>query len=259
MPLLPLEGFTIGVTADRRAGEQAELLRRRGADVVQAPTITTTYLASEDRLRRATNELVEDPPDYLVVTTGIGLRAWVEAAQSWGRDDALLEALRRSRIVARGPKAAAAVQTVGLDVWRTAPDERMEGVRELLADVEQGAHVAVQCFGDDTAATRACSGRARGAPHDRPGLPVGDALRRGARAGARRPVDRRHGPRGDVHVGACGARALRPSPTVVAWAPSSSRASDTACSPRASGRRAPRLRARAASRHRSRHRSGGSG
>lgn len=150
MPLLPLEGFTVGVTADRRADEQAELLRRRGAEVVHAPTITTTYLGSEDRLRAATTALIADPPSHLVVTTGIGVRAWLEAAQSWGVNDALLGALRGARVVARGPKAAAAAQTVGLDVWRSAPDERMDGVRELLRSVGRSGHVAVQCFGDDS-------------------------------------------------------------------------------------------------------------
>ena len=45
--LQPLEGYTIGVTADRRASEQAELLRRRGARVIDGPTIATTYLASD--------------------------------------------------------------------------------------------------------------------------------------------------------------------------------------------------------------------
>jgi len=159
MPLLPLDGFTIGVTADRRSEEQAELLRRRGAEVVRAPTITTTYLASERRLREATAALLDDPPDYLVVTTAIGLRAWLEAAQSWGLSNELLAALRQSRVVARGPKAAAAAQTAGLEVWRTAPDERMDGVHDLLRDVAAGAHVAVQCFGDDVeTAARAAVG-----------------------------------------------------------------------------------------------------
>ena len=43
------------------------------------------------------------------MTTGIGIRAWIEAAQSWGLDHALLDALSGARVVARGPKAAAAV------------------------------------------------------------------------------------------------------------------------------------------------------
>jgi uroporphyrinogen-III synthase len=149
VPLQPLEGFTIGVTADRRASEQAELLRRRGARVVSGPTIATAYLASDERLRRATTELLESPPTALVVTTGIGIRAWIEAAQSWGVDRELLDALAGARVIARGPKAAAAAQALGLDVAAAAADERMSGVRALLGDLAPGDHVAVQSFGDD--------------------------------------------------------------------------------------------------------------
>src|SRR4029079_12827743 len=39
--VLPLAGFTIGVTADRRADEQIQLLERKGATVLHGPTITT--------------------------------------------------------------------------------------------------------------------------------------------------------------------------------------------------------------------------
>ena len=55
MSLRQLEGFVVGVTADRRWEEQAELLSRRGATVVHGPTISTSYLASDENLRRAQN------------------------------------------------------------------------------------------------------------------------------------------------------------------------------------------------------------
>src|SRR5690349_3080454 len=93
VPLQPLEGYTVGITADRRAAEQAELLRRRGARVLDGPTIATAYLGSDERLRRATEQVIAAPPDVLVITTGIGIRAWIAAAQSWGLDHALLVAL----------------------------------------------------------------------------------------------------------------------------------------------------------------------
>ena len=49
MKMGPLAGYTIGVTADRRAEEQAQLLERRGARVLHGPTIRTLPLA-ETRL-----------------------------------------------------------------------------------------------------------------------------------------------------------------------------------------------------------------
>ena len=84
MTIGPLDGFVIGVTADRRASEQGELLRRRGAEVLHGPSIATAYLSCDEELRAVTLRLIDDPPQYLAATTGIGIRAWLEAAQTWG-------------------------------------------------------------------------------------------------------------------------------------------------------------------------------
>lgn len=50
----PLRGFTIGVTAARRADEFATLLTRRGAEVVHAPAIRIIPLSDDDELERVT-------------------------------------------------------------------------------------------------------------------------------------------------------------------------------------------------------------
>ena len=151
MGLRPLEGYTVGITADRRWEDQAELLRRRGARVVHGPTMATQYLAGDDALRTATASVAASPPDYLVATTGIGMRAWLETAQAWGMGDALLDALLPARTVARGPKSAAAVSTAGLDVWRTSPNERLDQLLPLLlAEPLAGRRVAVQEPGAET-------------------------------------------------------------------------------------------------------------
>ncbi|MGH9276612.1 MAG: uroporphyrinogen-III synthase [Acidimicrobiales bacterium] len=148
MALHPLDGTVVGITADRRSEEQAELLARRGATVVHGPTIATQYLASDDDLRRATRAVLDTRPDYLVATTGIGMRAWLETVSTWGLVDALVDVLSHSRIVARGPKAAAAVQAGGLDVWARSPTEQMDALVELLlAEPLAGRTVVVQEYG----------------------------------------------------------------------------------------------------------------
>lgn len=148
MSLLPLDGFVIGITADRRSEEQAELLSRRGASVLHGPTMTTLYLASDDDLRKATETLLDRPPDYLVVTTGIGIRAWLETVSAWGLGDRLLAALADTLVIARGPKSAAAAQAGGLQVWARSATERMDAlVSVLLAESLSGKSVAVQEYG----------------------------------------------------------------------------------------------------------------
>jgi len=148
MSLLPLDGYVIGITADRRWEEQAELLTRRGASVLHGPTMTTLYLASDHDLRQATLALLERPPDYLVAPTGIGIRAWLETASAWGLGDRLLAALADTLVIARGPKAAAAAQAGGLEVWAKSATERMDAlVSVLLSEPLSGRVVAVQEYG----------------------------------------------------------------------------------------------------------------
>jgi uroporphyrinogen-III synthase len=115
-----LAGYTIAVTADRRSEEQAELIERRGGTVLAGPVIRTLPLADEDGLRQATERLIACPPDVLVLCTALGVRGWFSAAESLGLDAALLGALERSEVVVRGPKAAGAALTAGLEVtWQT--------------------------------------------------------------------------------------------------------------------------------------------
>lgn len=148
MSLRPLDGFVVGITADRRWGEQAELLGRRGASIVHGPTISTLYLADDDELRQATHAVIDAPPDYLVATTGIGIRAWLEMASAWGLDDQVIDALADAKIVARGAKASAAVQAGGLEVWARSPNEQMDELTALLLHEDlAGRRVAVQEYG----------------------------------------------------------------------------------------------------------------
>jgi uroporphyrinogen-III synthase len=160
MTLGPLDGFVVGITADRRWQEQAELLERRGAAILHGPTMTTQYLASDEDLRRATQAVLDEPPDYVVATTGIGMRAWLEAAAAWGLADALAGVLARARVVARGPKAAATVQAAGIEVWARSPTEQLRALVDLLlAEPLTGRRVVVQEYGapnpEPTAALRA--------------------------------------------------------------------------------------------------------
>ena len=53
-----LAGYAVGITADRRWEEQAELLARRGATVLHGPTIKTLPLGSAEDLRRATEQVI---------------------------------------------------------------------------------------------------------------------------------------------------------------------------------------------------------
>ena len=147
-----LDGFVVGVTADRRWEEQAELLSRRGISVLHGPAIRTLPLVSDAALLAATEDLIATPPDVLVANTAIGVRAWLSEAESHGLGDALVGALQHTRIVARGPKAAGAVHAVGLEVAWRAPSETLAEMRDVLLDEGvAGTRVAFQRDGGEAA------------------------------------------------------------------------------------------------------------
>jgi uroporphyrinogen-III synthase len=146
-----LNGFTVGITADRRWDEQAALFERRHACVVHAPTIRTLPLGAEDQIRDVTTRIIERPPEVFIANTGLGVRSWFGAADSWGLGAELLAALGASKIFARGPKASGAVHSLGLGIVARAPSERLaEAVDMAMEHIAPGATVAVQVDGSGT-------------------------------------------------------------------------------------------------------------
>lgn len=141
--------FRVGITADRRWEEQARLFGDRGIEVVHGPTMRTVDLTGDEALRAVTSSLAAAPPDYLIVTTGMGMRTWLEAAGRWGLATPLLDGLTaNTRIVARGAKAHSAARGANLEVWWRAPEETMQEIVDHLAagDDVGRARVALQLF-----------------------------------------------------------------------------------------------------------------
>ncbi|MFD3786324.1 uroporphyrinogen-III synthase [Streptomyces cyaneofuscatus] len=145
----PLAGFTVGVTAARRAEELATLLKRRGAAVQHAPALRIVPLADDSELLDATEELIDHAPDVVVATTAIGFRGWVEAADGWGIGDALLERLRGVELLARGPKVKGAVRAAGLtEAWSPGSESMAEVLDRLLGEGVEGRRIALQLHGE---------------------------------------------------------------------------------------------------------------
>ncbi|GAA2600147.1 uroporphyrinogen-III synthase [Streptomyces axinellae] len=146
----PLAGFTVAVTAARRAEELGALLERRGAEVLQAPALRIIPLADDVQLRAATKEVLTQPPDIAVATTGIGFRGWIEAADGWGEGEALRAALATGELLARGPKACGAIRAAGLrEAWSPESESSSEVLERLLArDDLAGRRIAVQLHGE---------------------------------------------------------------------------------------------------------------
>ncbi|MCW2769641.1 MAG: uroporphyrinogen-III synthase [Aeromicrobium sp.] len=86
--------------------------------------------------------------DIVVVTTGIGFRSWLDTAETAGLGHDLVEALRGTRLVARGPKARGAIQAAGLvPDWVAESETSAEIADFLVTKGVQGLTIAVQHHG----------------------------------------------------------------------------------------------------------------
>ncbi|MGW2566822.1 uroporphyrinogen-III synthase [Streptomyces sp. NPDC001537] len=145
----PLAGFTVGVTAARRADELGALLQRRGAAVLHAPALRIVPLADDSELLAATKDLIDQAPDIVVATTAIGFRGWVEAADGWGLGEPLLDRLRHVELLARGPKVKGAIRAAGLtEEWSPSSESMAEVLDRLLEQGVDGRRIAVQLHGE---------------------------------------------------------------------------------------------------------------
>ncbi len=143
-----LEGARVLVTAQRRADDLAAALIRRGAQVDIASTLGVEPHIDEETLVERTRSLLYTPPDVVVITTAIGLRGWLEAAQAAGLDAPLVTLLAGCRVIARGPKALGALLAIGVTPDWVADSETSREILDLLtAEGVDGCRIAVQLHG----------------------------------------------------------------------------------------------------------------
>lgn len=145
-----LAGLRVVAFEARRAAETAQLLERHGAIVVPAPALREVPIEENAAALELLARLEAGTVDVLVLLTGVGTRALVEAVEPRCPTERFVELLRRVRIVARGPKPVAALRTLGLTATVRVPEPNTW--RELLETVDRelpvrGLAVAVQEYG----------------------------------------------------------------------------------------------------------------
>jgi uroporphyrinogen-III synthase len=143
-----LSGFSLVLTSDRRSEELTASFERRGATVLHSPTLRIVPLVEDELLLAATHRVLSEPPTDVVVTTAIGLRGWIEAADAAGLATELLAVLARARLLARGPKARGAIRAAGLvEGWAAESEKTDEIVDRLLGEGVRGRRIAFQLHG----------------------------------------------------------------------------------------------------------------
>jgi len=138
----------------RRAREIASLVLSYGGQPISAPSMREVPLESNTEALAFADALERGEFDLVILLTGVGTRALVAVVEGVrGSRDRFVEALRRTKTVARGPKPVAALREMGVPIWLTAPEPNTW--RELLGALDgrqselplKGLRVAVQEYG----------------------------------------------------------------------------------------------------------------
>jgi uroporphyrinogen-III synthase len=149
-PSTPFDGLHIAIFEARMAGTLAELVARQGGVPVAAPALREIALGDSPEARSFADGLTAARFDAVIFETGVGVRYLAEALDPRFPRSAWAEALRRTKVVARGPKPAAALRELGVSIDFQVPEPNTW--RETLALLDArlpaaGLRVAVQEYG----------------------------------------------------------------------------------------------------------------
>jgi uroporphyrinogen-III synthase len=147
------DGIRVLALESRRAREMATLIATYGGRPLVAPAMREIPLDSNTAAIQCIAALRKDEFDMVIFLTGVGTRALAAIAETTISREQFAAALRRVRVVARGPKPAAALKELGVAANSTVPEPNTW--RELLATLDRelpppalrGMRVAVQEYG----------------------------------------------------------------------------------------------------------------
>ena len=143
-----LKGITVALAGPRKSEEMAKLVHNMGGTALHRPAQGTVFLDGEE-LRKGLDSWIQHPPDWAILTTGMGLDALFEKAEEAGNAERFLEVLSRSQIAARGYKTVNALKKRGLVPVVRDDDGSTTGlIRGLQAFDMKGKEVVLQLHGD---------------------------------------------------------------------------------------------------------------
>jgi len=136
----------------RRATEIAKLIRTYGGEPTVASAMREVPLESNHEAFEFARRLLHGEFDLVIVTTGVGIRRLMDIVESRYERTRILDSLRRVKLVARGPKASAALREMGLPIAVTAPEpctwrEVIGALDEAFGPSLEGLRAAVQEYG----------------------------------------------------------------------------------------------------------------
>lgn len=154
MPGPSFNGLRVLVLESRRARELGLIVTSYGGEPLVAPSMREVPIESNAEAVRFIDDLIAGEFDVVILLTGVGSRVLLDIVQRvQGTRRRLIEALKETVVVCRGPKPLAVMREIDVPVFLTAPEPNTW--RELLAALDErkselsldGLNVAVQEYG----------------------------------------------------------------------------------------------------------------
>jgi uroporphyrinogen-III synthase len=149
-----LAGAKVVLLEARMNGELANLVRRHGGDPICVPAVREVTVDDTSSVRAAVDTLIDGLKsgsiDLIIFQTGVGVMRLFEESEKQNRKAELLDALKQTTIVARGPKPTAVLARSGLkpDISVNEPFTTAE-VCSAIAPLDlAGKNVAVLHYGE---------------------------------------------------------------------------------------------------------------
>lgn len=148
-----LAGLRALCLESRRGQEMAKLIASYGGEAVVAPSMQEVTLKDNHEALGFARKLADGGFDMVIFLTGVGTRALVRLVEAHDLRRQFVDALKRVKVVARGPKPSAALAELGVPVGISVPEPNTW--REVLSVFDarkdslalNGSRIAVQEYG----------------------------------------------------------------------------------------------------------------
>jgi uroporphyrinogen-III synthase len=153
-PPLPSDfhGLRVLSFESRMSTDMARLLQRHGGAPVVVPALREVPIPLQDNgaVFRFGVKLILQQIDILILMTGVGAKALFEVLQTRYPLAEIIEALKKTIVVTRGPKPLAVLKTMGVEANITVPEPNTW--HDVIATLDyyrpvQGLKIAIQEYG----------------------------------------------------------------------------------------------------------------
>lgn len=146
------DGLRILSLESRRANEMTKLIRTFGGEPFVVPAMREVSLESNRLALSFVEKLIAGEFDLVIFLTGVGVRTLMKIVEDAGKRENFVEALKKTRVAARGPKPVAALRELGVAIAVVAPEpntwrEMIDALDKEFGAGISGFRVAVQEYG----------------------------------------------------------------------------------------------------------------